>query len=214
MLVYDEQGNLRNPLQELNEAVEKRNEAIIEALKPTLDTFLAEKKALMSIRRPASVGYRFVKHLYCAFASYGQMSPTDFATIDYDVINCFWQKYLALTAYYNTFFEIVDNKQLFMAYMGITSRQYEELENHQDGDIADLMDTINTAIVGLSFMAGESGNANHQAVKNRLGAKGIGHDMISATEEMAAKALGGERSMAEILGEAKALGLSIPALKE
>lgn len=207
MLVYDENGNLIDTLEE-------RNKDIMEKLAPVLETFLAEKKALMAMKRPERLGYRFSKQLYRVLASYGIMSATDFASIDYDILNDYWNKYLDLTAYYNTYFEIVDNKQLFMAFMGISSRQYRELEHHSDGDIVDLMNTINTAFIGLSFMAAESGNASDRAIKTRLEAKDHGHDMISATEEMAVKALAGERPMAEILGEAKTLGLNLPGLEE
>lgn len=187
----------------------KRNEEIKDRLSDTLKEFLAEKTILLNSKKGANLGYRFAKQIYTVLSSYGMMTAENVSMLDYETINDYWLKYLDLTAYYNKYFEIVDNKQLFMAFMGVNSRQFAQLEKSQDEDIANLMLMINNAFIGLGFVAGESGNANPQAVKQRLGASGAeGHNIISATEEKITDALGGrktshelDRELALILGQ-------------
>ena len=179
MITLDENGNIIDYL-----AI--RNEEIKRALEKTLKSFLTEKKYS---KKPQNYGYRFAKQIYFTLAKYGLMSAEEFINLDYDTIYDFWVKYLELTAYYNQYFEIVDNKQLFMTFMGINSRQYSQLEKSQDEDICNLMLMINNSFVGLGFVAGESGNAIPQAVKQRLGAKGDGHDIVSASEDKLTNAL-------------------------
>jgi hypothetical protein len=111
------------------------------------------------------------------------MTPDKFVELTYEDIEDYWHKYLELTAYYNRYFEIVDNKQLLMAFMGLNSRQYSELEKSQDDDIQSLMNSINSAFVGLGFVAGESGNADVKATSQRMRTKGEGHSLITASED-------------------------------
>lgn len=176
-VIYDENGN---PVDELAE----RNEEIKEKLAPILEEFLKERDANVYSKRPPKLGYRFTKQIYLVLAGYGQMSADKFLSLDYDDIYDYWLKYLELTAYYNRYFEIVDNKQLFCNFLGINTRQYAELEKSEDDDIRGLMNSINSTFIGLGFVATESGNADSRAVSVRLRANGeAGHSVISATED-------------------------------
>ena len=176
-IVLDEN---HNPIDELA----NRNEKIKETLAPILAEFIEEKERMMALKKPAKLGYQFTKQIYLVLAGYGLMSAEDFIELDYDDIYDLWLKYLDLTAYYNRYFEIVDNKQLFCAFCGWNTRQYAELERSENEDIANLMNTINSAFVGLGFVAGESGNADVKAVSTRLRANGeAGHGVISASED-------------------------------
>lgn len=159
-----------------------RNEEIKDKLQPILDEFLEEKSNMLTMKKPVKLGYQFTKQLYMVFASYPKMPVEDFISIDYDTLNDYWLKYLELTAFYNRYFEIVDNKQTFMAFCGINSRQYNDLENHNDEDIKNLMLMINGSFVGLGFVASESGNAG-RLTKLRLEAKNVGHSVISEKED-------------------------------
>ena len=169
-----------NPIDELAE----RNEEIKEKLAPILAEFVDEKERMIALKKPAKLGYQFTKQIYLVLAGYGLMSAEKFVELDYDDIYDLWLKYLDLTAYYNRYFEIVDNKQLFCAFAGLNTRQYAELERSDNEDIKNLMITINNAFVGLGFVAGESGNADVKAVSTRLRANGeAGHGVISASED-------------------------------
>lgn len=160
----------------------QRNEEIKEQLAPTLKDFLDEKNMMLKLKKPVNLGFRFTKQLYSVLATYPKMSADHFVLLDYDEINDYWLKYLDLTAYYNRFFEIVDNKQMFMIFMGINSRQYTELENHENEDVRNLMGMINSAFVGLGFVATESGNANASATMGRLQTRNEGHGLIKESE--------------------------------
>ena len=176
-IVYDENGN---PIDELAE----RNEEIKEKLAPILKEFVGEKEKMIALKKPVKLGYQFTKQIYLVLAGYGLMTAEKFVDLDYDDIYNLWLKYLDLTAYYNRYFEIVDNKQLFCAFCGWNTRQYAELERSDNDDIKNLMNTINSAFVGLGFVAGESGNADVKAVNTRLRANGeAGHGVISASED-------------------------------
>ena len=197
-IILDENGN---PIDYL--AV--RNEEIKEKLNPALNMFLEENKKSnkMGFKK---FGYRLALQLDNALRTYGLMSADEVANIDYETIEDNWNKFRDLIAHYNLYFEIVANKQLFCAFMRINNRIYSQLEKHQDDDIRSLMISINDSFVGLGFTASESGNADSKATKIRLGAKDVGHSVVSASEELAVQAVTGktplelEREMAQILG--------------
>lgn len=182
MLVLGEHGNTIDTLAE-------RNEEIKQTLEPVLEDFLREKQQMLALKKPIKLGFRFSKQLWQVLAEYGQMSAEDVAKLDYETLNDYWLKYLSLTAYYNKFFELVDNKQLFMVFMGINDRIWKQLATHDDEDIRNLICTMNTAFTGLGFIATESGNSDTRATNSRLGAKGVGHDVVSASEDMITQAI-------------------------
>ena len=176
-IVIDENGNPIN-------ALELKNEEVKDELAEVLQEFLDEKEQMLAIKKVARLGYRFSKQLYSKLAKYPPMSVEAFASMDYETLNQYWVYFQDLTAYYNRYFEIVDNKQLFCAYAGLNSRQYLHLERHEDEAIRGLMSCINDAFVGLGFVAGESGDADAKAISTRLRAGGeAGHSVISAVEE-------------------------------
>lgn len=186
--IIDEHGNKTDLLGVL----EKRNEEIKKSLEPILDEFLAEKVQNAALKKTDKLGYRFTKQIHLALSKYGQMSAEAVVKLDYDTLNAFWLAYLDLIAYYNRFFEIVDNKQTLMTYIGINSRIYSQLQKSQDEEIKNLMQLIEDSFVGMGFVATESGNASASAIKQRLGAKDVGHNVVSATDEMLAGAISGE----------------------
>lgn len=176
-IVLDENQNIVDEL-------EIRNEEIKQKLAPTLREFIDEKEKMLALKKPIKLGYQFTKQIYLVLAGYGLMSAEKFVKLEYEDIFDIWLKYLDLTAYYNRYFEIVDNKQLLCAFAGWNTRQYSELEKSDNEDIKNLMNTINNAFVGLGFVAGESGNADVKAVNTRLRANGeAGHSVISASED-------------------------------
>ena len=167
------------PIDELGE----RNERIKASLENVLQNFLKEKRLTENLKKPQKLGYRFTKQLYLALSKHPPQN-IDFYSITYETLNELWIKFQELTAYYNEHFEIIDNKQLFMAFCRMDSRQYTMLENSDNDDIRSLMDMINNEFIGLGFIASESGNADSKAVYNRLRSSGAaGHSVISAVEE-------------------------------
>lgn len=161
----------------------ERNEEIKAKLDPILQEFITEKETNKALKVKEKLGYRFAKQIFLVLSEYPRMSPERFADLDYETIEDYWLKYLSLTAYYNRYFEIVDNRQLLQAFIGINSRQYAELENSDDDDIKSLMNSINGTFVGLGFVAGESGNADVKATSQRMRTKGEGHGLITASED-------------------------------
>ena len=176
-IVMDEDGNIRDYLAE-------RNEEIKAELQEVLAEFIRERDAMMAMKRPPKLGYRFAKQMFLVLARYGQMSPDEFVRLTYEEIEDLWLNYQELTAYYNRYFDITDNKQLFCVFARINARQYSALENHADEDIRELMNAINSTFIGLGFVAAESGNADVKGVTQRLKSSGeAGHSVISAVEQ-------------------------------
>lgn len=176
----DENGNAIDILKD-------RNEEIKEKLAPALNKLLDEKK--LDKKGIIRFGYRMTTQIDNALRSYGLMTAEEVANIDYDTIESNWNNFRDLIAYYNLYFEVVANKQLFCAFMRINNRIYTQLEKSPDEDIRALMASINDSFIGLGFAASESGNAPTTATKIRLGAKGVGHDVVSASDEMVANAI-------------------------
>lgn len=177
IIELDENGNRIDRLEE-------RNDEIKANLAEVLEEFKSEQNANRVLKRNEKLGYRFSKQLLLELSKYPPMSIEDFASLDYDTLNDIWIHYLQLTAYYNRYFEIVDNKQMFQCYAQINSRQYSQLEHSEDEDIRNLMNSINSAFIGLGFIAAESGNADVKGVNQRLRSSGdAGHSVVTAAEE-------------------------------
>ena len=199
-IVIDENGNTIDELAE-------RNKEIIESLKGVLQEFLEEKNMLLAMKKQPKLGYRFMKQIMLQLAQYPQMKPEDFVDLDYETVNHYYLKFSELIAYYNRYFEIVDNKNIFMRYMGIDVRQYEILEEHDDEKIQSVMRMVNGDYVGLGWVAGESGEADVKATTSRLRASGsAGHSVTTASEDKliekveAKSPLELERQLASIMG--------------
>ena len=196
-IVYDENGNVINELAE-------RNEKIKEELAPILNDFLKQKKA--DTKGKTKFGFQFLMQIENELGKCGRLTADQFVRLTADEIEDNWWSFHALMADYNRFFEIVPNRQSFQLYLRINSRMYRQLQEHQDDDIRSLMVFIEDRLVGKGFSAGESGNANDKAIKTRLGAKSVGHEVVSASEELAVQAavaktpLELQREVSQLLG--------------
>lgn len=173
-ITIDENGNAIDYLAERNEEIKAKLEQAKQMLHNEQQCDKTGRKKL---------GFRMAYQLKSAFRSYGRMSADNFVRLTYEDIEDYYAKFDELVAYYNLYFEIVPNKQLFETFMGINERQYAQLEKHEDEDIRSLMNSINSDIIGVGFLAGESGNANDKAVMNRLKSADVGHNVVSASEE-------------------------------
>lgn len=169
----------QEPIDELAE----RNEEIKAELSDILQEFIEEKNTNRALKVKEKLGYRFAKQIFLVLSKYPRMTAEKFMDLEYEDIEEYWIAYQELTAYYNRYFEIVDNKQLFCAFCGLNSRQYSELEDSDDDDIKSLMNSINGTFIGLGFVAGESGNADVKATSQRMRTKGEGHNLITASED-------------------------------
>ena len=176
-IIIDENGNVIDELKELNEA-------IIKSLSEVLEEFVdKQKKAFRH-----NYGFQMLQFIEnelnerCPL-----MSAEKFANIEVDDIDYYWKRFHNLITYYNRYFEIVPNRQMFMAYLGCNSRMYAILKKggeNRDELLADTMLFIDDKLLGKGFSVGESGNANVKAVSKRLSATGTsGHEVISASEE-------------------------------
>jgi hypothetical protein len=161
--------------------LEVRNEEIKEKLKPSLDILLKEKST--DSKGMKRFGYRMTVQIDNCLRSYGLMSADEFVNLSYEDIEDYFNRFMDLISYYNLFFEVVANKQLFYSFARINNRMFSQLENHQNDEIRSLMIFINDSFVGLGFSASESGSADSRATKFRLGAKDVGHGVITETED-------------------------------
>lgn len=183
--VYDKDGNpvldeYGNPIDEL----EQKNRDVKKALEPVLNEFLEEKKQLISMKKPPKLGYRFMRQIALELAHYPPMKAEDFVSLDYETVKRYYVKFSELIAYYNRYFEIVDNKNIFQSYMGIDWRMYEQLENHEDEQIQAIMRRINGDYIGLGWSAAENGDTNVKATTDRLKSSGAaGHNVTYAAED-------------------------------
>ena len=196
-IVYDENGNA---IDELGE----RNERIKENLESTLKEFIAEQRR--DYKGKKKFGFQFLMQIEDELGKYGRLTADEFVRLTADEIEDAWWKFHSLMAYYNRYFEIVPNRQSFQLYLRVNSRMYRQLQEHENDDIRSLMLFIEDRLVGKGFSAGESGNANDKAIKTRLGAKSVGHEVVSASEELVVQAVAAktplelQREMAQVLG--------------
>lgn len=176
------------------DALDAKNEEIIKGLEPFLAE-LREEREMYPLRK---VGYRLNSNLYMMLTEYPLMSDDIYVRLDYEDILNYWRHYLRLVGYYNRCFDFSANKQVFCAYMGISDNQFIKLSQSDDPEIRNLMNIINGGFVGLGFDSSESGNVSPQAVKQRLGAKGVGHNVVSASDDLIAEKVAQQASPQEL----------------
>lgn len=193
------------------EFLDYKNDKIKGELEDILQDFLKEQLLDKSGRK--KFGFRILCQIEDCLGKYGRMSADEFVNLSAEDIEDLWWHFHSLMAYFNRYFEIVPNRQSFMLYARINSRQYKQLMESQDEDIRSVIAFIEDRLIGKGFSAGESGNANDKAVMNRLKSADVGHNVVSASEERVIQAVGGktpqelEREMKAILGgEIKKLG--------
>lgn len=206
-IVVDENGNVIDELK-------LRNEAIILSLAEVLEEFRMREASEGKSKR--NYGFQMLQFIEdrlnecCPL-----MTAEQFANLDVDDLDYYWKRFHNLITYYNRYFEIVPNRQMFMSYLGVNSRMYAHLKkggDTQDEVLADTMLFIDDKLMGKGYSAGESGNANAKALSKRLSASGMaGHEVISAVEDkalekaVAPSSLDLERQLAAIMGGNKKL---------
>ena len=193
------------------EFLDYKNDKIKGELEDTLQDFLKEQLLDKSGRK--KFGFRILCQIEDCLGKYGRMSADEFVNLTAEDIEDLWWHFHSLMAYFNRYFEIVPNRQSFMLYARINSRQYKQLMESQDEDIRSVIAFIEDRLIGKGFSAGESGNANDKAVMNRLKSADVGHNVVRASEERVINAVVGktpqelEREMKAILGgDIKKLG--------
>lgn len=197
-IVVDEQGNVIDELGERNEEIKAKLEGI-------LKDFLVEQSLDKTGRK--KFGFRLLQQIEDELGKYGRITADDFVALTSDDIEDLWWNFHSLIAYYNRYFEIVPNRQSFMLYSRINSRQYKQLMEHPDEDIRSVIAFIEDRLVGKGFSAGESGNANDKAIMNRLKSADVGHNVVSASEDKVIQAVTQktpielQRELTKLLGE-------------
>lgn len=204
----DENGNPYDKLKE-------RNAAIIAKLAEVLEEF--RQKDSLNAKGKKNYGFQMLQFIEdelnecCPI-----LSPLEFSRLDVDEIDYYWKRFHNLITYYNRYFEIVPNRQMFMSYLGCNSRMYAQLKKggeFEDELLADTMLFIDDKLMGKAYSAGESGNADTKALSKRLSASGMaGHEVISTSEDKMIEKVEGkspfelERQLASIMsGAAKSL---------
>lgn len=178
-IAIDEQGNVIDELK-------IRNEEIIKSLAEVLEEF-RDKDALNTKSRK-NYGFQMLQFIEDELNERCPLlSPEKFVELDVDDLDYYWKRFHNLITYYNRYFEIVPNRQMFMSYLGCNSRMYAQLKKggeNKDELIADTMLFIDDKLMGKGYSAGESGNADSKAISKRLSASGMaGHEVISASED-------------------------------
>lgn len=182
-IYYDQDGNRYDPCEEKNEAVK-------EALYPILQEFLAEKQMILAMKKQPKLGGRFMKMLVLELIKSPPMSVDDFVDLDFETINHYYIKFSELIAHYNRYFEIVENKNIFMRYLSIDPDQYNRLENHEDERIQRVMRMIDNDYIGMGWSSIENGEVDSKGTTARLKASGTaGHSVTSAVEDKMIKAV-------------------------
>lgn len=195
-VTFDENGNQIDFLAERNEEIKEGLQGVFQILLDERDGDRNGKKRL---------GNRMRQQINNSLNEQPRMSAQEFVSLDADGIRYYWKSYYALICHYTRYFEIVPNRQEFMKYMGINSRQYEQLEAHQDEDIRAEIVFIEDSLKQEGFSAGENGNADAKAIGTRLAAKKDGHSIVSAGEEMLAEKVAQAATPLEMQRRIKAL---------
>ena len=196
-IVIDEQGNEIDVLAEKNNEIKTRLAEVVQNF---------QKQQAMDRTGRRKFGFQLLMQIEDELGTYGRISADEIVNLTAEDIDELWWHFHSLMAYFNRFFEIVPNRQSFMLYARINSRQYKMLCDSEDEDIRSVMSFIEDRLVGKGFSAGESGNANDKAVMNRLRSSGVGHNVTTASEDKVLQAVANrtpnemQRELQAILG--------------
>lgn len=179
-IVLDEQGNGIDVLEEKNNEIKTRLAEVVQNF---------QKQQAMDRTGRRKFGFQLLMQIEDELGTYGRISADEIVNLTAEDIDDLWWHFHSLMAYFNRFFEIVPNRQSFMLYARINSRQYKMLCDSEDEDIRSVMSFIEDRLVGKGFSAGESGNANDKAVMNRLRSSGVGHNVTTASEDKVLQAV-------------------------
>lgn len=201
-IVVDEQGNEIDVLAEKNNEIKTRLAEVVQNF---------QKQQAMDRTGRRKFGFQLLMQIEDELGTYGRISADEIVNLTAEDIDDLWWHFHSLMAYFNRFFEIVPNRQSFMLYARINSRQYKMLCDSEDEDVRSVMSFIEDRLVGKGFSAGESGNANDKAVMNRLRSSGVGHNVTTASEDKVLQAVTNrtpnemQRELQAILGGNKLL---------
>ena len=173
-IVIDEHGNEIDVLEEKNNEIKTRLAEVVQNF---------QKQQAMDRTGRRKFGFQLLMQIEDELGTYGRISADEIVNLIAEDIDELWWHFHSLMAYFNRFFEIVPNRQSFMLYARINSRQYKMLCDSEDEDIRSVMSFIEDRLVGKGFSAGESGNANDKAIYNRLRSSGVGHNVTTASED-------------------------------
>ena len=179
-IVIDEQGNEIDVLAEKNNEIKTRLAEVVQNF---------QKQQAMDRTGRRKFGFQLLMQIEDELGTYGRISADEIVNLTAEDIDELWWHFHSLMAYFNRFFEIVPNRQSFMLYARINSRQYKMLCDSEDEDIRSVMSFIEDRLVGKGFSAGESGNANDKAIYNRLRSSGVGHNVTTASEDKVLQAV-------------------------
>jgi hypothetical protein len=179
-IVIDEHGNEIDVLAEKNNEIKTRLAEVVQNF---------QKQQAMDRTGRRKFGFQLLMQIEDELGTYGRISADEIVNLTAEDIDDLWWHFHSLMAYFNRFFEIVPNRQSFMLYARINSRQYKMLCDSEDEDIRSVMSFIEDRLVGKGFSAGESGNANDKAVMNRLRSSGVGHNVTTASEDKVLQAV-------------------------
>lgn len=179
-IVIDEHGNEIDVLAEKNNEIKKRLAEVVQNF---------QKQQAMDRTGRRKFGFQLLMQIEDELGTYGRISADEIVNLTAEDIDDLWWHFHSLMAYFNRFFEIVPNRQSFMLYARINSRQYKMLCDSEDEDVRSVMSFIEDRLVGKGFSAGESGNANDKAVMNRLRSSGVGHNVTTASEDKVLQAV-------------------------
>lgn len=186
IVTYDENGNVVDFLAE-------RNEEIINSLEFEFGVLLKEKEG--DKKGNKRLGNRMMQQINKVLNKQPKMTVQQFSNIDAHDIYYYWNSFYDLMCNYTLYFEIVPNRQAFIKYAGLNSRQYEELGSSMDDEIREAIVFIEDSLKQEGFSGAENGNADVKAVGFRMTAKNDGHSIVSAGEEMVAQAIAVETPM-------------------
>jgi hypothetical protein len=179
-IVLDEHGNEIDVLEEKNKEIKTRLAEVVQNF---------QKQQAMDRTGRRKFGFQLLMQIEDELGTYGRISADEIVNLTAEDIDDLWWHFHSLMAYFNRFFEIVPNRQSFMLYARINSRQYKMLCDSEDEDVRSVMSFIEDRLVGKGFSAGESGNANDKAIYNRLRSSGVGHNVTTASEDKVLQAV-------------------------
>lgn len=149
---------------------EEQNKTILQKMESFIDVLKTEKIVNDARSKPQNIkfGSRFYVKLMSVLSEFDLISEQEFDEFDKETLRRGFESFMELIAVFNTDFEVPINKQLLYAYLRINSRMYEKLENHEDREIKNIVQSFNDRLIGIGFASSEAGNTDSKSVMSRM----------------------------------------------
>ena len=112
--------------------------------------------------------------------AYRPLSLSDVRELALDTLQSGFIAFMRLISHINKFVVFVPSKQLFSAFIGITTKSYNIIR--EEPAFMDILDSVEDYLLDQNFVSSQSGLSKENSTITKITARGVGHDVVKTPE--------------------------------